>query len=312
MPEEVERAPADRHATWVALRTLRQRPTVVGRTESGETVYGIGSARALLATGASHFSRLVQCAKCRREVGGPPLMSPADLDRPPNPVFCETCVRSAGPTSMPPKGEPPTRPAPTPPAAAKGPDPGSPVAAIEARLADVTRRLNSPPAVDPQVAALSAAVAELREAAATSSERIAAQRGEMEQALAEVVQRTLAAVAVPLEEIKARQQVLEAELSEAHAAREQIASGLDELRTEVASLAQATERRLAELTASVDAGASREHVLEQRLNECMELINRLLEVGSAGVPDGTSYRSVGILQGLEQQLREAEERMAQR
>ena len=34
-----ELPPSDRRATWAAMRTFRQRPTVVGRTQKGETIY---------------------------------------------------------------------------------------------------------------------------------------------------------------------------------------------------------------------------------------------------------------------------------
>jgi hypothetical protein len=79
MAEELDSAP-DRRASWVALRTLRQRPTVVGRTDTGETVYDIRSVRVVLPAGAAHFHRLVPCARCGRDVRGTALVSSADLD----------------------------------------------------------------------------------------------------------------------------------------------------------------------------------------------------------------------------------------
>jgi uncharacterized phage infection (PIP) family protein YhgE len=267
---------------------------------------------------------------------------------------------------------------------------------MEAWLTDVTRRLNSPHAADPQVGALAEAVAELRrelrevagapadaasgvaamleaqraefeaslaeaqrelrgelsalaqqlrDELATISALIAAQRGEMRQALADVVQRTRAAVAPPLDELEGRQQALEdklsEELAESLAERAPLAEGLRQLRNEVASLVEAveqaharavrdalqavsdsltditragqeTEHRLDTLTASIDAGASRHHLLEQRLNEYIEQITRMFEATAEADPDARRRSTAGILEALEVQLRAAEERIAQR
>lgn len=127
----------DRRATWVALRTLRQRPTVVGRTERGEPVYEIRSVRLVLGPGAGHFNRLVQCAKCGREVAGAPVLAPAELDRAANPVFCERCARTAAPVVPDPLPAadsvpvPETEPTPAP----------DRLAAVEAELAETRAQL---------------------------------------------------------------------------------------------------------------------------------------------------------------------------
>lgn len=104
----------------MALRTLRQRPTVVGRTDDGTTVYEIRSVRLVLTPGSSHFRRLVPCAKCDREVPGSSIQSVLDLDRPANSVFCDRCSKSShspgpeigrtrqdAPASAPPAAAPP-------------------------------------------------------------------------------------------------------------------------------------------------------------------------------------------------------------
>lgn len=84
-----------RRANWVGLRTLRQRPRVVDQTESGEPVFEVRSVRLLLRPDADHFNRLAQCSKCGRNVPGPPVLAPGDLDRPANSVICKECVRGA-------------------------------------------------------------------------------------------------------------------------------------------------------------------------------------------------------------------------
>lgn len=461
------------------MRTFRQRPTVVGRTEQGETVYEVRSVRLLLPRGSPHFRRLVHCAKCGSEVAGSPVLTLDDLERQPNAVFCGNCVRAA-PTVL------EAAPAPAPWGNVTQEN-GSRVAAVEARLAEVTRRLESSPDVDPEVAALAAAVAEAqgqlrkiaggdagpgiaamieahrrelgtalaegqrelraeisaleqqvrdqaaavkpladrqqalegklsetfaearaemravvakmdevrsadwqaelradlsalaqqtRDEADTISGLIAAQRGDLEQALADVVQRTLAAVATPLQALTDRQQALEEKLSENLAAaraevltllaeraeaasvddlraaiesrlsevqagtarvleaeRQPMADGLDRLRADVAALAHAveraraqgaqdvldavsdplrdltrarqdTERRLEELTSSAEVAASRLHALEQRALTALAPL--MPEASGPRRPPGE------LLESLERQLREAEERLAQR
>src|SRR5947209_20247230 len=84
-----------RHANWVGLRTLRQRPKVVDHTSQGEPIFEIRSVRLLLRADADHFNRLAQCSKCGRNVPGPPVLAVGDLDRPANSVICKECVRDA-------------------------------------------------------------------------------------------------------------------------------------------------------------------------------------------------------------------------
>lgn len=70
-------------------------PKVVGETAAGEPVYEIQSVRLLLGEDANHFNRIVACSKCGKQVPGPPVLSPADLDHPPHAVICGQCVRAA-------------------------------------------------------------------------------------------------------------------------------------------------------------------------------------------------------------------------
>ena len=88
---------------WVGLRTLRQRPRLVGQTAGGEPVYEVRSVRMVLRPDANHFNRLAACAKCGASVAGGPLLAPADLDHPSNPVFCKDCVRRSTPAPAPPE-----------------------------------------------------------------------------------------------------------------------------------------------------------------------------------------------------------------
>lgn len=131
------------------MRTLRQRPAVVGRTDDGATVYEVRSIRLVLSPGATHFQRLVTCARCGREVPGSFILGPADLDRPSNPVFCDRCVRSPLPAR--PEVSRERAPAPVAPPAPAPEPPGGPevdharrLTILEAQLAEVLSRLASP------------------------------------------------------------------------------------------------------------------------------------------------------------------------
>ena len=109
-------------ATWIAIRTLRQTPTIVGETDAGEPIYEAQGVRLLLRGDASHFNRIVACSKCQRDVPGRPVLSPGDLDHEPHAVICKECVRSATPASAPERAIVRTPPLPVT-AAARTPDP---------------------------------------------------------------------------------------------------------------------------------------------------------------------------------------------
>ena len=104
MPEAPGRAEDHKRATWVALRTLRQRPRVVDQGTNGEPIYEVRSVRLILRDKADHFNRLAECSKCGREVPGAPVLSQSDLTRLSHSVICKECVRTATVSS--PGGDP--------------------------------------------------------------------------------------------------------------------------------------------------------------------------------------------------------------
>ena len=237
----------------MALRTLRQRPAVVGETEAGETIYEIRGVRATLPAGAAHFHRLMRCSKCEREVSGPALVSPADLDHPTNPMFCERCVRSSSPPTRAGSRVTEHSPAPAPPTSqpvVTGERPER--IAAEARLA----------AAEAGLAELSASMSEVR--------------AEM-RALVDVRGSMAAMIDATAEPLRAA-----------------LADGLDDLRTEIATLRQrvdeaATGPEPAKM-ADVDRQLDRVQAgLEQKLTELVaqagadieaRLIQELKEVGA--------------------------------
>jgi len=85
----------DRRATWVGLRTLRRRPTVVGRTNGGEPVFAINSVRLVLQGDATYFNRFDTCSRCGGDVPGALVTTPAQLSHPSHRVISSKCVRSA-------------------------------------------------------------------------------------------------------------------------------------------------------------------------------------------------------------------------
>ncbi len=95
MPEAPSRTEDHKRATWVALRTLRQRPKVVDQAANGEPIYEVRSVRLILGDKADHFNRLAECSKCGCEVPGAPVLSQADLTRLSHSVICTDCVRTA-------------------------------------------------------------------------------------------------------------------------------------------------------------------------------------------------------------------------
>ncbi|MDQ3896415.1 MAG: hypothetical protein M3326_04025, partial [Actinomycetota bacterium] len=247
MAESSDQSTVQRRATWVGLRTVRQRPKLVGETDSGEPVFEIRSVRLVLRNDASHFNRLAQCSKCGREVPGAPVLTTADLDRPAHPVICKDCVRTSV-ASRPLKPE--TRPDPAPSAAPPpgtedhAPQPAEPVddarlSAMEvqleaalARLAELSevRPTDAPDAVDAHEAEeaeesrlreeLRQGLAEIRAEVLASSEATSARLAALEEqarrsadGLAEVVQAqrgALAALSAALDETRAEVQQLAA------------------------------------------------------------------------------------------------------
>lgn len=79
---------------WVALRTLRQVPRIVGETEAGDPIVEIRSVRLVLQGNAAHFRRLQVCSKCGKDAAGATVLDPVDLDRSPESLICQDCLRT--------------------------------------------------------------------------------------------------------------------------------------------------------------------------------------------------------------------------
>lgn len=308
----MDRESADRQATWVALRTLRQRPTLVGRAEDGAPVYEIRSVRLVLATGATHFRRLVTCARCEREVPGPPVLTPADLARPASLVFCDRCARSpasVGPEAPSEREDPPAPPVVTESSAGDQ-------QRLSEQLAGLLRGQNA------ELAKLSAAVAgvhaEMR------------QLGEANQALArghrELDQRMVGLAA----EVAAHPgTMVDATAEQLHAALDQLRSQMASLqqriddeagaRAEVGALAELNRRDVGELAGQLAARAgedaarhaedvagrgAEESMLRVELGEGLQLLRA--EMASVEQRSRDGFAEVAtLLEALRQELMDA-------
>ena len=240
MAESPDQTALQRRATWVGLKTLRQRPKMVGRTRSGEPVFEVRSVRLVLRADAGHFSRLAECSKCGREVPGPPVLGPADLDRPAHSVICKDCVRASVAASplQPERRQVRPETANTP-AAEPESEPSKPVEpADDVRLAAMEAELQS-------------AMSRLAELADVQDEELAESR------LQEALRKGLADI---------RAEVLEA--SEGSTARADLEA--------LAQVVQAQQRQLVSLSAELDetradvqrlAGVQRDETAESRLQE---------------------------------------------
>jgi chromosome segregation ATPase len=299
MAEEIERA-SDRQATWVALRTLRQRPTLVGKTDDGAAVYEIRSVRLLLAPGATHFRRLVTCARCGRDVPGSPVLAPADLERPANSVFCERCVRSP----VPPRPEvareredPPARvppPPPPPPQRATAPaiNAGD-LQRLSEQVADLLLAQNG------ELANLSAAVAEVRtemRELGESNRALERAQHELEGGIVELAARVDAHPGAELETRLARELIdVRASLAARIDATAQplqavLADGLNHLRAEMASLQSRVDESAARSEVEQIVEANRRLARVQG-----ELDERLREVAARPEPDPEAVGALDLL-----------------
>ena len=95
MAESSDHASKNGRAAWVGMRTLRQRPHLVGRTKAGEPVFEVRSVRLVLKKDANHFNRLLECTKCSADIAGQPVLRIGDLDGPSYAGLCESCSRVA-------------------------------------------------------------------------------------------------------------------------------------------------------------------------------------------------------------------------
>jgi uncharacterized phage infection (PIP) family protein YhgE len=288
MPEERNRGTPDRQASWVALRTLRQRPTVVGQTEDGATVYEIRSVRLVLPQGSAHFKRLMQCAKCGRDVPGSSILTPADLDHPANPMFCDRCVRSPVPPRPDVRGEGAGSGAAQPVAGGQPlrrpePDAARRLEWIEARLAKVMSQLPSPGDTNAGLKKLSDRVAAVLLAQNGELEKISASVAQVRTEMRQLADRPTAQVDVdPGPAIEA---ALARELTDVRAAvaamveasaqplQATLAEGLDQLRSQVAALQQrvdaapAPRPETSQITEAIRQLAQAQSELHQRMRE---------------------------------------------
>lgn len=229
MAEERDRAIPDRQAVWVALRTLRQRPAVVGHTDEGTTVYEIRSVRLVLPPGSGRFRRLVPCARCGREVPGAFVLTQADLDHPPNAVFCE-CVRTPDPQRPQEEAAPALVRKPAPQALSRA-EPAPPAVDIREELQQLSQRVSEVlRSQEAELEKLSATVIEVRAEMRELSSRLASQAEEdrspdIEATVTRQIADVRAGVAAVVD---ARAQPLQVAL----------ADGLDQLRGEMAGLKQ--------------------------------------------------------------------------
>ena len=318
--DEVSDLTPDRRAGRVALRTLRQRPAAVGRTEAGEAIYEIRSVRAVLPAGAAHFHRLVRCFKCDREVAGPALVTPADLDHPAHPMFCERCGRFPLPAPAP--ARPERNEAPKPPVAPPTPVAQAPVstpAPVEREL----RLLSSRVAAvledhQSELGKLSASLTEARSEIwqlAESNRELGRVQAELNQRVVELAER-VAAPAPPMTDVDA--------------ARKQaaVAEELGELRTALAGLEQRTREESAALAGTVEtdrqrmphAADARFHAIEDQLGALAtvvaEIRSALADSNATEAEADRRSRSApargapDLVDLLERQLLEAEGRLS--
>ena len=341
MAEELDRSSPDRQAIWVALKTLRQRPTVVGRTDDGATVYEIRSVRLVLPAGAVHFKRLVTCAKCGRRVPGSVVMGPADLDRPATPVFCDRCGRAVDRPSR--EASPETRevPAPAPPRAAEpvvtpsAVDDGR-LAAVEAQLAELLSREPAPDGsagalrrLSDQVAAhlrgqsaemakMAASVAEVRaemRELVESNRAIDHARGELEQRMVELAARVAALPVADPEAVTARDladlragvtDMIDARAQAVHAA---LREGLDHLGGEVAAHSHADiEESLAREL--VEVGTSLAAALTQGLDHFRSELASLQQRVDEAAAGAQSEQAAEANGGLAEAQRELDQKVS--
>lgn len=234
-------------ANWVALRTLRQVPKLVGKTDGGDPLFEVRNVRMVLRGEANHFSRLVTCTNCGREVPGLPILSPDDLTHAPGPFVCTDCVEALRTQGAPP-------PSPAPPAedaelrrlagrideleGRLGEDAGA-LDALEQRLAAAASAAHA------EAVTLRLAVDERLDALDDTSE---AQRQDLQAALRDAMADVRAVATVPaditdrlhaLEQRATRAGAEVAELGELHAALD---AGLGTLRSEIADVRSAVKR----------------------------------------------------------------------
>lgn len=199
-------------------------PRVVGQTERGDPVLEVRSVRMVLRDGATHFSRLVTCTNCGREVPGAPVLSAGDLDRAPGPFVCSDCAAALKAEGANP--EPVKSAAPLP---AVNDDGGSePMERMAEAIEHLTERLD-----------------QLQAGIDGEATRAQSESAELRQAVTDV----RAAIPAPAEDVSSRLQAVEkqaqrnthemSEIGELHAALD---AGLGILRSEIVDVRSAMKR----------------------------------------------------------------------
>jgi hypothetical protein len=313
MAEPSGQGALSRHAAWVALRTLRQRPKPVGRSYRGQPVFELHSVELVLQGEAAHFDRLVHCSKCGRETPGGPVLTAADLDHPAHPVICRDCVRGAAiaPSRPPERRSPaPTTPAHPPPAEA--PAANEPVVAPAAAAEEQD---------DGRLAALEAgaqkAITLLTELAdvqrSESIERRQAQaafRSEMQAALVQGVGAVRAELTASVETAASATARIEDEL---HQSLIRVAELLDAQRGELGAVAGAVADNRNELHAVVESNRELNRAqsdLDQRVDDLASGLAQARErEGSSEGPDRPMQedyaRLAAVVEGQGAQLQAA-------
>lgn len=316
MPEPSNQASLQRRANWVGLRTLRQRPKLVGATPAGEPVYDVRSVRLVLRGLSPHFDRLAPCSRCGKEVPASPVLSVADLERPLRPVICTDCVRGTGvstffdtstrPPALEREPEPPEpveMPAPAPAAVMAVADaPNAERTAMEERLALFERHLR---AVTDRVNQLGH---DLWADRAATEERGRTEEAEVRSALDRLGEE-LAAVAGVGGQVDSQQAELAAALSAVAEIRSEI-ERLSEANLELARANQDLERRAATKApmSPYDPAAEMVAAQEELAEAHRELARRLADVEAPAAPADLSQIRRQVADGVA----EVERRLAAR
>jgi hypothetical protein len=132
-----------KRAVWVGVRTLRQRPRVVGYTGAGECVFAVRSVRLVLRRDADHFNRLLACSECGGELLGEPVFTAAELARRSRPVVCTVCQSGPVPAAESAVDWPRPPEATFAPVAPSPPAPVLGVSVLEARIDDMRAQLRA-------------------------------------------------------------------------------------------------------------------------------------------------------------------------
>ena len=335
MPESVGEAAARRRANRVGLRTLRQRPRIVGHTAAGLPIYEVRSVRLLLLGDANHFSRLEQCARCGRNSGGAPVLKPDDLDQPTQAMLCRDCnswadsllptmdAAAAGPEPPEPPDEPEPPEPPEPPDEPEAPDEPEPPAPEPEPVAAVpadggrTAPAEAVEAVEARLhASLVAGLSQIRTAVGDALQAGTARTTELEGHVRRVGTEVAQILRGQRGELAALSDALAETRAELHRridameAREATPAAEPLIEEALAGLARSVQAHRTEVHATVSAGFSEAvaqvTALEQQLHDRVAVLTRVVqELVEAG------RLAEGRLQALEQGIQASRDRLAQ-